>query len=411
MNIKRMITGNKLIICTLTFLFCVHLQAQHGTSSPYSMIGVGELDSKTYGITSGMGNTGTGLYSVGTLNMSNPASLAVDSLSFLFDLSVGGTMSQYSNVSMQESAANFNVKKVAAGVRIFPKLSLAFGMLPYSNVQYKVRDQIYVEGRPDETTSIYYDGSGGLSKLFLSGSYKLLPNLNVGLGVSYLFGRINRSEAHSMHSVKHSVEIDKILADFGLMYHKILDPSLILSAGLTYAYRTEIKMKNFSTYTMSGESKRNTSTYTSLPHNLGAGFALQSSKDRSYRALAIDYKFHKWSDIQSPDKRTHYTDSHRINAGVSYIYNYRTPRNYFQRIQYQAGVYYEKTNLIINGSNLMESGITAGMILPIKNSPTQLFFSTDFGYKGGNNLMGEKFVRLNLGVCMNQQWFVKWFYD
>jgi hypothetical protein len=375
------------------------------------MIGLGEFDSKTYGITSGMANAGAGLYSVGTLNLSNPSALAVDSLSFLFDLSVGGKISKYSNTSTQEGAANFNVKKVAAGVRIFSKLSLALGMLPYSNVQYKVKDKIYVEGRPDETTDIYYDGSGGLSKFFLSGSYKLLPNLNVGMNVSYLFGRINRTEAHSLHSVRHSVEIDKILADFGLMYHKILNPSLVLSAGLTYAYRTEIKMKNYSTYTMSGESRRNTSTYTSLPHNLGAGFAVQSSKDRTYRALSIDYKLQKWSDIQSPDQRTHYTDSHRINAGASYIYNYRTPRNYFQRIQYQAGLYYEKTNLIVHGSSLRESGITAGVILPIKNSPTQLFISTDFGYRGGNNLIGEKIARINLGVCMNQQWFVKWFYD
>ncbi|MDR2423900.1 MAG: hypothetical protein LBD59_04150 [Prevotellaceae bacterium] len=74
-------------------------------------------------------------------------------------------------------------------------------------------------------------------------------------------------------------------------------------------------------------------------------------------------------------------------------------------------MYYEKTNLIIHGSNLIEGGVTAGVILPIKNSPTQLFISTDFGYRGGNNLIGEKIARINLGVCMNQQWFVKWFYD
>ncbi|MDR0560449.1 MAG: hypothetical protein LBG92_09770 [Prevotellaceae bacterium] len=395
---------------TLTVMFCVHSHAQHGTSSPYSLTGLGELDNKTYGLSSGMAGTGVGSYIPGILNISNPAAIAIDSLSFLFDVSLSGNFSQYSTVARNEYATNANVRKVAFGARILPKLSVAMGMLPYSNVQYRIQTDAYVEGS-NEKYDIYYTGTGGLSRMFLTGSYKILKNWNIGANFSYIFGRINRTEAISSHSVKTSSDVNKLLADFGLMYHKNINTSTLISAGLTYAYQTEIKMKNFTSYSMTGKTETNTSSYTSLPQALGGGFSLQHIKGHSFRTLSIDYKFNNWGSIKSPDSKMKYTDSHKVSIGGSMIPNYRTPRNYFQKIQYQLGAYYEKTNMIINGNALHEAGITAGMVFSLKNNYTQLFLSGDFGRKSGNNLISENFVRITFGVTMNQQWFMKWFYD
>jgi hypothetical protein len=106
-----------------------------------------------------------------------------------------------------------------------------------------------------------------------------------------------------------------------------------------------------------------------------------------------------------------YANNHRINAGVEYIPNYRTPRNYFQRVQYQAGAYFEKSNLIINGKQISEMGATAGVVLPLKNNYTQIFLSADAGRRGGKGLINENYIRINLGVSVNQLWFIKWAYQ
>jgi hypothetical protein len=404
-QIKRIITS------ATVSLFCVLSYAQHSTSSPYSTIGIGEIDSKIYGLNSGMANVGIGTYRPGFLNTTNPAAIAVDSSFFIFDVSLSGTLSQYSTAGMKEYANNENVKKVAFGVRLFSKLAISAGILPYSNVQYKIQSNAYVEGGNNEQYAIYHEGSGGLSKAYLSASYKLLPYLHAGVNASYLFGRINRSETLSNQMVQTTSEVDKILFDFGLMYNKKLNLNTSISAGLVFGYQSKIKMKNYRTVSSLGTTETETSTFTSLPRNIGTGFSIWNNSGHSYKMFAVDYKFHNWSNIKSPDNRMRYSDNHRINAGLEYIPNYRTSRRYFPRVLYQLGAYFEKSNLLINGNRISEMGATAGMVFPLKNNYTQIFFSADLGRRGGVSLINENYIRINLGISVNQLWFIKWAYQ
>jgi hypothetical protein len=400
----------RFLAAIIASLFCVFSYAQHSTSSPYSTIGIGEIDNKIYGLNSGMANVGIGTYRIGFLNNTNPAAIAIDSSFFIFDISLSGNFSRYSTAVMNEYANNVNVRKVAFGVRIFSKLSVSAGILPYSNVQYRIQSYGYVEGKNDEKYELNYEGSGGLSKTYITATYKLLPNLYAGINTSYLFGRINRSETLSNQQLQTTSEVDKIFCDFGLIYNKKIDRTT-LSAGLVFGYESKIKLKNYQTLSSLGETETETSTYTSLPQNIGIGLTMQNNSRRSYKMFAIDYKFHNWANIKSPDNRMKYADNHRINAGVEYIPNYRTPRNYIQRIQYQAGAYFERSHQIINGKNIMEMGATVGAIFPLKNNYTQIFLSADVGRRGGTGLINENFVRINLGVSVNQLWFLKWEYQ
>ncbi|MDR0384461.1 MAG: hypothetical protein LBH60_00110, partial [Prevotellaceae bacterium] len=131
-------------------VLCVISYAQHSTSSPYSTIGIGEINSKIYGLNSGMANVGIGTYLPGFLNNTNPAAIAIDSSFFIFDISLSGNLSQYSTAGTKEYANNTNVRKAAFGVRVFSKLAVSAGILPFSNVQYRIQSDEYVEGRNDE---------------------------------------------------------------------------------------------------------------------------------------------------------------------------------------------------------------------------------------------------------------------
>lgn len=407
---RTMINFTKTLILSLALLFCVHSYAQHGTSSPYSMLGIGEIDNRSYGLNSGMANAGIGLSMPGFLNTANPAALFVDTLSFVFDLSMSGKFSQFQGSGKNEYATNANIRKVAFGVRTFPKLVVSMGLTPYSNMQYKIKSEGYIEGS-FQKYNVYYEGSGGLSDLYLAASYKLFSGFHVGANMSYIFGRLNRTESVQSHSVQTSTEVDKIIFDFGLLYNKFFTNSRRLTVGAIYGYESEFKMKNYKTYTMTGTTKTKTSTYTSIPQYFGGGLSYQSVDGRSHKVFSIDYRFNNWANIKSPDNRMKYDNSHRVNAGVAITPNYRTPRNYFQRIQYQLGGYYEKSHLVINGHNVNEMGVTVGALFPIKADRTQIFFSADFGHRGGKGLINENFLTLNLGISMNQMWFTKWFYE
>jgi len=415
---KKMIQTKRILSCIFACLFGVFSYAQHSTSSPYSTIGIGELDNKVYGLNSGMANTGIGTYIPGFLNITNPAALAIDSLSFIFDVSLSGNISQYSSAGTNEYSNNVNVKKVAFGVRTFPRLIISGGLLPYSNVQYRIQSEAFVEGGNNEKYSVYHQGTGGLSKLYLAGSYKVLPNWYLGANASYLFGRINRTETVSSQAVQTTTEVDELLLDFGLLYNKKINSLLEISAGLVYGYQNEIKMKNYKTISSVGTTDTKTSTYTSLPQNVGVGFSLLDRNGHGHRLFALDYKYHNWANIKSPDPRMQYADSHKVNAGIEYVPNYRTPRSYLQRVHYQVGGYFEKSNLVINGKKMTEMGVTIGAVFPLKNNVAQalsyqpkIFFSADFGRKGGIGLINENYIRINLGVSLNQVWFMKWFYD
>jgi hypothetical protein len=406
-----MIRIKRLLASSIASLFCVLSYAQHSTSSPYSTIGIGEIDSKIYGLNSGMANAGIGTYRPGFLNNTNPAAIAIDSLFFIFDVSLSGNISQYSNAEINEYANNVNIRKAAFGVRIFSDLAISAGILPYSNVQYRIQSDAYIEGKINEKYMIYHEGSGGLSKVYLAASYKLLPYLYLGVNTSYLFGRINRIESLLNQAIQTTSEIDKVLFDFGLMYNKKLNSRTFVAAGLVFGYESKIKMKNYETVSSIGTTETKTSTYTSLPKNLGVGFSIQDYSANSYKMFAIDYKFHNWANIKSPDLRMKYSNNHRVNAGIEYIPNYRMPKYYLQRMQYQLGAYFEKSNLIINGKRISEMGVTAGMIFPLKNNYTQIFVSADLGRRGGMGLIDENYIRINLGVSVNQMWFIKWAYQ
>jgi hypothetical protein len=406
-----MIQIKRFLVSTIASLFCVLSYAQHSTSSPYSIIGIGEIDDKTYGLNSGMANVGIGTYRTGFLNNTNPAAIAIDSLLFIFDVSLSGNFSQYSSGGANEYTNNVNIRKAAFGVRIFSNLAVSAGIRPYSNVQYRIQSDAYVEGKDNEKYTTYYEGSGGLSKVYLTASYKLLPHLYVGVNTSYLFGQINKSELLSSQKVETNTEVDKILFDFGLTYNKKLNTTTSVAAGLVFGYKTDIKLKNYENVSPLGTTETKTSTYTSLPRNLGTGFSIYNYDGRSYKMFAIDYKFYNWANIKSPDLRMSYGNNHRVNVGIEYMPNYRTPRYYMQRMQYQLGAYFERSHLIINGNKISEMGVTAGMIFPLKNNYTQIFVSADLGRRHGVGLINENYIRINLGVSVNQMWFIKWAYQ
>ncbi|MEE1347444.1 MAG: hypothetical protein U0K36_06140, partial [Bacteroidales bacterium] len=69
----------------------VRAQAQNSTSSPYSIYGIGIINTKEDVASAGLGHSGIALAPSEWLNLSNPAGInKLDSLSFYFNINLKG---------------------------------------------------------------------------------------------------------------------------------------------------------------------------------------------------------------------------------------------------------------------------------------------------------------------------------
>ena len=401
----------KIFSALSTFFLSVTLYSQHNTSSPYSMFGLGEPETKFYGQNSGMASAGIGLYEYGFLNSANPASMAIDSLSVIFDVSAAMRISSFAGSDQINRATNTNLKKISLGLRVFSKLNVNAGLLPYSNVQYKIKTTGYTEGESTEY-DILHEGNGGMSRIFVSGSYKILPELMLGARASYIFGDINISEnAFSSYGSTTTMTGNKLFFDFGLMYVKKLNENNEFSVGAVYGYKTDVTLSRQRFISIGNVTETMTPQVEYIPFFAGGGLALKNISGRRYNTFAVDYKFTGRANLPKPSAvGVYYANAHRINGGLKIVPNYRTPRNYFQRAGYQLGGYYELSGLKINGNIMKEYGVTIGSEFPLKKM-SNFFISIDLGQRSGKNLIRENFVMFTIGASLNESWFVKWVYE
>ena len=98
----------------------VKMYAQN-TSSPYSIIGIGDIESSYFNRTSGMANTGIAYRNDRYIILNNPAALSeLQSQLFIVELSARGKLVTYSgkNITTNPTGKDFSVERLSVGTRI-----------------------------------------------------------------------------------------------------------------------------------------------------------------------------------------------------------------------------------------------------------------------------------------------------
>lgn len=199
------------------------------TSSPYSRYGIGELNLQSFATPAGMGGSFIA-YHQDTIppyyiNAANPASLA--GLRYtVFEL---GGQAQFTKISSSATSINKKNTNFSYGSIGFPIKrfgGVAFGIMPYSTVGYKITSKEEVSNVGEMT--YIFNGVGGINKVFLGAGVKpfrrmeskfynsafadslyknrhtakykrvkfgkqLLSELSIGATANYLFGSINQT--------------------------------------------------------------------------------------------------------------------------------------------------------------------------------------------------------------------------
>jgi hypothetical protein len=209
----------------IAFIFCQNLSVngQNVSYSPYSVFGIGDIETADYSRNLGMGGVGIGLKSKESLNRLNPASYSgIDSLSFTLESSFSGRASHFYNGNSAQNNSLAGLKKLAVGFCVNSFWHTSAGVVPFSNMGYDMSMIKTTEGAPYNTYELNLTGNGSINRFYLANSFNLSKNLSVGVNLSFLFGTLTQDEniTTSITNYNSTVEtksyLHRIYPDFGV---------------------------------------------------------------------------------------------------------------------------------------------------------------------------------------------------
>jgi hypothetical protein len=122
-----------------------------------------------------------------------------------------------------------------------------------------------------------------------------------------------------------------------------------------------------------------------------------------------DYRFQNWGSLRSNTGSFGYENSERASVGLE-ISNKKVAYNsYFETSFIQAGLYYNRSYLIVNGKPIDDMGATAGFGINAKRTPLSLNVVLQYGIRGttSNNLVRESYFAASFIFSYRDFWLTK----
>lgn len=396
------------------------VKAQTGVNSPYSRYGLGLLSDQSTGITKSMGGIGAGFRYPNTLNLKNPASYStVDTLTFIADLGFALQNGNFNENDVRVNAHNAYINHLAMQFRILPKVGMAVGFMPFSNVGYQFSGTEVVRRDEDGeiTATNTYSGTGSVRQFIGGLGWRPTKWLSAGANASYLSGDITHliNNTYSSSEVKarrktYVAEMSALKLDFGLQTTLSFgDNSLVLGGTFTPAQKL-----NSDTYVTDEHSVSDTTIIAdafSIPEMISAGFTYRWKKGM----FGADVSYQRWSDASFFGQQT---GCDRISAAAGFMYKAdETNRNLFKRTAYEFGLNFAQPYYKVGGANgPLQFGVSAGFTVPISNAYNSMSYLHVSGeyvrvQPMSRGMITENYIRINVGVTFMERWFMKLMVD
>jgi hypothetical protein len=402
------ITG---IIFLLT-VSSLHLAAQTN-NSPYSLLGIGDIDNDFYNRTSGLANTGIAYRSDRFLLNNNPASFsALTNQVFFGEIGIKGAIVNYYGAGVNplyNQSSDITFKRLVIAAKIFKHWGTSAGLVPYSSQNVEFNSPEIIQGTNNEIANDYYQGNGGINKVYLANSYEFFNHLSIGVNVSYLFGSlqlkkiIQDANQNELLSENTTTGMTNIYVDYGLQYFTAIGKRWNFSLGATFANKTNLNpISNIVVLASDSTQLLNTGsllppTLTQLPLSYGVGIAI--TRDHKFTLLA-DYKCQNWSSLNYTFFNYALQNSRRFSVGFEISKNKKVYNNLVETKYLQAGFYYDESYINAYGQQIKDIGGTVGLGINSKRTLLAYVISLQYGVKGKSSeqLIQEKYVNLNLTI-------------
>ena len=448
MSRKKILSVSLVLAFAILVLMPVRLHAQADVAfdafSPYSMYGIGNLETLGNQNSMAMGGIAIGCRDNSILNWVNPAAVtARERRSFMLDFGVtqknifytadaATSIEDTDNGKLHSVNNMFNIHHIVASVPLGKKVALKAGLMPYAATGYSFVSREYADDVLLEMGDVSYSkaGKGGIYQVVLGAGWKIIDNLSIGVDGIYYLGNTIHQSTTNFATNSHYRKITRtwssvsrgVGAKAGVQYTVKVAKDMPLTVGATYLVGGAMG-GDFSDVVMAAtsSSQDTVSSVSSpidykIPGEIGAGFSLRKTDKWM---VGFDYTRQDWSkttftNAPGVDVTTRCTQSFRL--GVEITPGKYDFRHYSRRMTYRAGLYHTQGYIAVSGVPINSTGITFGMSFPIAlmadTRLTSLSFSIDLGQTGtlASNLVKENYVKINVGLNLFDTWFHKSLY-
>ncbi len=401
----------------LMFLIAVTIYADGG--SLYTRKGIGDLYFALNARRLGLGGGGVALSSLTDISTLNPAGwYSLKHTRFETGFYYNGLDLKNSNAGMLYSQASLSGFTLAFPLDTAKGISLAAGLIPYSNVMYEVTKESTDPLIGKYTSS--YEGNGGLNKVFFGITSKLPFGFVLGASFEYYYGKIEYNANIKIDNAEYKDGIFKNLNNFqgrginvGILspdLSKIFGSKDISDLRFGLSVNKVFNMKRDSSE-VSGSSD---STFISssmnqdviLPYRLNAGVTV---KLFNRYLLVADYFYQPFEDFTINNvKPGIYQNLKRYSIGFEYTNPKLQKETFWENLALRLGLSYEESQYKINSTSLTSYALYAGFSMPLGFGNTvDIAFSIGKRGTTDNNLIKENFYNLSLGFSLGELWFKK----
>ena len=420
----------KKLVVSLFIATCSITNAQTIGNSPYASYGIGDVKYDNSIETISMGGISTAYVwdFNNQFNFQNPAAnsnLELTSLKF---------QATNENQYLKSSENKYNkhstyVSGLSLAFPISKKLKFGIKYSPYSSKDYNITQSINL---PDGTSGKQnFAGSGSINLVQMAFGYHFTPSFSLGIRSNLFFGKLYDTEETSynhttlINSRENQVNVNNFNFTVGSVYQQKLKNNKKLTFGATYTFGNtsdfESSFKNSTYYIYNNtksylsnisESNQKAKNILGKEFSFGIGYGHEA---KWFVSTQFNYK--NGTNTTAFNKTFDYQDSYRFSVGGWYLPNYNNFRNYFSRVTYRYGAFFEKGNLRINDASIDKYGISFGSSFPFQKSNINRLSSIDLGIELGqkgtlkNNLIRENFLNFTIGINFANKWFEKQYYD
>jgi hypothetical protein len=433
---------NKLIIAIFisVFSYSSAVNGQNQINSPYSRFNLGSLAPSGSYRSQGMGGVSTAIRDNSSIYFSNPASYSsLDTNSFVFDFGVEYGKNILSSGGSKYSSEDMDFDHLIMGFPLAKGWGFSFGVIPFSNGYYNISDQVLstdpgYDPSTGEYTS-YHKGNGGFYKVFAGTGIRLTRNFFIGVNMTYLLGSVSRINYFNFADYYNTfqdnnteeLQLAGVNFEYGLQYTTPLKNDHYLNVGFSltpdknYTSRYKQLTYSYNAYgsadTLSYNAEKSKSS--NIPATLRAGIVYGKTNKFT---TALDFIYTRWSKSNIPGSAGYMADSRSLLFGAELIPDKYSNYSLLKRMEYRIGGHIGNNYLIVNGAQVKELGVSAGIGIPMKpgtgmpmnrsNSKTTLFF--DYTKKYGSssaNLHTENVFTVGISLNLYDYWFLKRKYD
>jgi hypothetical protein len=128
----------------------------------------------------------------------------------------------------------------------------------------------------------------------------------------------------------------------------------------------------------------------------------------------FEYQSINWSSFRSfGEAENNRNTSQTYIGGVTYIPKGGSELINTGNLILRLGYRYTNTGITVRETAIYESGMNIGASVPIKKSRSSVNLGFEYGSRGtiGSGLIKETFYLVNIGLSINDKWFIKRKYD